>query len=278
VQADARWSFLRFISSAENDGFQDAGGEVLRGSQSMVFGDGGLVALRFEDVRIPAKAYVVLAQIQFQKKLGSFVPTSGDIWGELSADSAPFDLLPMALGARPGTTTRVQWQLGGWSMTSPRDFQSATSDIGPVVREITSLPGWTPGNAMSFFFSLTGDRLVETYESGPARAAALQVTYIDPHGLAERLAARAPVIGPRNGFSHAISFDWPAEAALPTLGLSYQIEGSSDLAEWEPVEPLEMTFGFTRTDGYRRATAIIAPEDLQLEQDYFLRIRISQAL
>ena len=48
--------------------------------------------------------------------------------------------------------------------------------------------------------------MVETYESGPARAAALRVTYIDPSELAERIARRGLEIGPRNGFPYAISF------------------------------------------------------------------------
>jgi len=274
---DSHISLQTFVSSPGDDGRQDPAGEISLEQASIGLGGGGIIGLRFADVQIPPGAFVVRAQIQFQKVQGSFDLTAGEIWGDLSADSAPFSVAPLEFSERQATSSRVRWQAGGWTMTLPRDFQSDTTDLGPIVRELIALPGWSPGNAMSFFFSMSGNRIVQGYESAPPRAAALRMTYIDPEGLAEKIVRMGIEIAPRNGFAHAVSFRWPIDAAGESLGLSYQLEGSEDLRTWTDLEPLEVSSAFTGLDGFRSLSAILAPGDLAGRENYYLRLKVSQA-
>ncbi|MGI9239895.1 MAG: metallophosphoesterase, partial [Verrucomicrobiales bacterium] len=269
-------SIQKFVASSTDDGFENALGNVTLDQNSIDLGD-GLVGLRFPDVNLPADAFIVRAQIQFQKRIGSFVSASGEIWGDLAVDSAPFSDVLQSLSLRHPTNTRVPWQVGSWTMTRARDFQSETADLGGIIGELRAIPGWGPGKAMGFFFSMTGARQVETYESGPARAAALRLTYIEAGNVVDQIMGRGLQLAPLNGLPQAVSFSWPIDAAVEAFGLTFAIEISQDLLNWTPLVPSEVSSGFASLDGFRQMLAIIAPEDLIGKGKVYFRLRVSQA-
>ena len=168
-------------------------------------------------------------------------------------------------------------------MSNPRDAQSLTRDLRGVLNEVLAQPGWQAGNAISLFFTQSGVRTAEAFESGHARSASLVVSYIDPQGLGESLAASAPEVrvfedGNGNGLgSVELSFRWPIAEAAAAFGLSYEIEVSADLDSWSLAEPSGVVSGGIGSDGFQTLAVSIDPQLFAGQSEFYFRLRVFQS-
>ncbi|MFT5412474.1 MAG: hypothetical protein ACI9NC_005222, partial [Verrucomicrobiales bacterium] len=171
----------------------------------------------------------------------------------------------------------VDWRPSGWSLRNVRDYQSESPDLRSILTEVIQQPGWQSGNAVSFFFTQAVGRPARAYESGPAKAASFFVTYIDPAGLTERLASERLEITPAVGAGQQamVAFRFPVQVAADALGLWYQLEGSADLATWQPIAPQSVVASFADLAGYRKITLGIDQDIFQGRDQFYVRLRVS---
>ena len=113
-------------------------------------------ALRFTNVFIPEGALIKSAHIYWypHKDLDSDIRLLQDIYAEKAANSLPFNLSDNETG-RPDLRARTssvcsQYELDSWD----RNIEyKVPKDLKDLVQEIVNIPGWVPGNAMTFFFT-----------------------------------------------------------------------------------------------------------------------------
>lgn len=271
-------SYQVYVSSGQDDGVQREDTSMQLDEENLELGGlDRILGLRFADVTIPPEAFIVRAQVQFEKVFASFGLTNGAIWGELSLDSAALGLQPNDFGSRTKTASMVDWRPSGWSLRNVRDYQSESPDLRSILTEVIQQPGWQSGNAVSFFFTQAVGRPARAYESGPAKAASFFVTYIDPAGLTERLASERLEITPAVGAGQQamVAFRFPVQVAADALGLWYQLEGSADLATWQPIAPQSVVASFADLAGYRKITLGIDQDIFQGRDQFYVRLRVS---
>jgi len=124
-------------------------------------GDDQLIALRFEDVRIPRGASLQEAKLLVTN---SAVGGSDSVVWQMSAeqvdDSAPLSSASGSLSARKGSGTVVNWTVDSSTLnTTPASCGTGcteqrtktTNDIKSIIEEVTSRSGWCGGNAITIF-------------------------------------------------------------------------------------------------------------------------------
>ncbi len=169
------------ITSGANDAEEDDTGRVRLTSSDLelVFDrdSNQTVGLRFEGLNIPQGAAIVDAYIQFQVDETSTDATSLVIEGEARDDSPVFESTNGNLSSRPRTSQSVAWEVAPWNSNSERGPSQQTPNLFAVVEEIVGRAGWTPGNALSFLITGTGERVAESYNGSPAGAPMLHVEF-----------------------------------------------------------------------------------------------------
>ena len=244
-------SLHRYLAAGADDGVEAADGAVVLDGDALPIGSDGVVALRFADIRIPSGAYIHRARLQLFKAASSSVATRGEVRAELAPDSAALAGVPFEFSSRSKTVASVPWIVRTWSGSVQRDLNTLSPDLVPLVREVTGQAGWASGNAMTFFLEHEGgDRIAGSSDSGKANAATLTVTFVDPDGLGESVAAATPDLGRTPGGRYALSLRWPAEEIAAELGLSWTLEASSDLQRWSVVEPFGSSLEEVGDDGF----------------------------
>ena len=268
-------SIHRYPSSAADDGVERSDGTVTLDGETVQLGNGGVVGLRFRDVRLTPDLYLVRAYVQFQKAATpERMPTEGAIWAERVADSPPFTTAEDEFTSRPGTSF-IPWIVRTWSGPTVRDLNTITPDLRPIIRQVIDQPGWSRGNAMSFFFHHTGEgRTAGAFDGGKASAATLAVIHIDPVGLGGRLAEQAPSIERLFNGRYLLKMRWPEQQIVSDLGLSHQFESSPDLAEWDVIQPVHQGLTRVGADGFGELFAELSPGFG--EREYYFRVRIFQ--
>lgn len=132
------------------------------------------VGLRFQDIDIPRNAEILEANISLLSFRSPELQTGATnflINGELSPDANTFGNINL----RPLTSAAVTWiptdWVGGQTYTS--------TDLRTVVQEIVNQGAWNSGNSMAFRIATTGggERNIASYNSNPATAPRLSVTY-----------------------------------------------------------------------------------------------------
>ena len=139
------------------------------------------VGVRFQAIDIPVDATITAASIQFYAKTTDSSAASFTIKGELpsDADSNVFTTTDNDISSRTLTTTgNVTWVPDPWD-TVGEIYE--TSDITSIVSQmITTAAGWTSGADLGFVIETgTGTRSAESFDSNPALAPRLKVTYSD---------------------------------------------------------------------------------------------------
>ncbi len=172
--ADAAWPV---VSSSVRRGNADAlqrqdNGVVLMNTSDLDFSaadqDAEMastqVGLHFEDLAIPAGTTILSASIQFEAAAAAAGTAWVEIHAEHNADATAFSSTWFDLTNRPRTRSNVVWRPASWQAPGQLQF---TDDLGALVQEVVDLPGWQPGNGMSFFFEgLIGTRPVRSSEGG----------------------------------------------------------------------------------------------------------------
>lgn len=270
-------SRVQAIGSAADDGQEFADGTVDLSSDQLTFGADGIVGVRVVGIDLPEDIYLVRADIQFEAVEVDLFSSTGEIWGELSDDSPPFTGVTHDFSSRPRTRAVTRWTPGGWLLgNNGRSEQTSTADLSNIVSELTSRPQWQSGNAMSFFFSQSGRRTAAAYDAASFRGASLFFWYIEPSGLADRLASQNLTIRPLDDGDYRLAFRWPVRSVQNALGLSYVIEASRDLQDWEGVDPLGVVTNFLGEISYVELQVRIGSEELAGGRQ-FLRLKISQS-
>jgi len=268
-------SIVRFPLVGADDAREDADtGEVVLDELGIDLG-AGIAGFRFDDLRIPAEAYLVNASIWFESANASQAITEGSFWAELSPDSAPFVAVPNDLSSRDRTVFTASWNPGSWFRPHARDANTTSPIAVEFMREILALPGWESGNAMSFFATQSSPRVAEAVEVGRVHSAELSVVYIDPEGLVEQLGMEETEVGFSAG-RYLLGHRWPTPPAANQFGMSFVVERSSDMKTWEPTPLVNAGFGFQDISGFGRLVVELDPSAFEDEPRVYFRFRIFQ--
>lgn len=127
-----------------------------------------IVGLRFTGINIPKGRQIIEATITFTPYETSTGSCSLEILGEKTGYAEEFtttsDDLKNRLDVSP-TDAVVNWNsIPQWTAGTVHD--NSTIDVTTIVQEITSLGGWTEGNAMAFLITGTGKRNARAFDYG----------------------------------------------------------------------------------------------------------------
>jgi hypothetical protein len=122
------------------------------------------VGLRFTGITVPTGAVIQNAYIQLQTDEVSADPTNLTVKGEASDNAVPFAAVNFNVTSRPVTTASVGWSPAAWNLVSERGVAQRTPNLGPVLQELVSRPGWSSGNAVVLVITGAGRRVAESFE------------------------------------------------------------------------------------------------------------------
>ncbi|MFN0200304.1 MAG: hypothetical protein ACKVTZ_02220, partial [Bacteroidia bacterium] len=137
------------------------------------------VGLRFTAMTIPQGAVITGAYLTFRAidpdnpnlNTGTFNLT---IQGQLAANAATFTTTNNDISSRALTTASTAWS-SSTAWVTGTDYNSPS--IVSTIQEIVNQGAWASGNAIAIIISGTGSRSSDSYNSSPATAAKLTVTY-----------------------------------------------------------------------------------------------------
>ncbi|HEU4419724.1 MAG TPA: hypothetical protein VFT55_12365, partial [Planctomycetota bacterium] len=171
---------LELAMTTGNDDVEQSSTKVDRSSKSLeMVMDGTMsqvVGLRFQGVTIPRGASISSAYVQFAAEKVTSTPARLRISGEASDNAAAFNPAH-SLSSRPATRADVTWAPAAWRIPHEEGPDQRTPNLKNIVQEVTSRPGWNPGNSMVLTITGTGCRTATSYEKRRASAAKLVVTY-----------------------------------------------------------------------------------------------------
>jgi hypothetical protein len=138
-----------------------------------------IVGLRYVDIGIPPLSTINSASVQFMVDEDDVEVTNVRIFGELSANSAPFTDAVNNLSNLTRTSNSVVWSnIPVWTGTGTVGPDQRTPDLSSIIQEIIDQPGWAAGNALSLLIfsepesDNTGERTAISFEEAndPANA------------------------------------------------------------------------------------------------------------
>jgi chitodextrinase len=135
------------------------------------------VGLRFPGVSISQGATILSAHLQFAVDEVSTGAASLQVRGELSENAARYTSANSDIGGRPTTSAVASWSPPDWTTVGSSGPAQRTGDLGALVQEIVSQPGWASGNALALVVTGSGTRTAESSKSGPAPV--LEIVYVD---------------------------------------------------------------------------------------------------
>ena len=158
----------------------DTGGGYSGGTQK--------VGLRFASMTIPAGANITSAYLTFRAVAPDPPMTNSDatnltIRGQLIANAPTFTTTVNNISGRTLTTAATAWVPASW--TTGTDYNSPS--IISVIQEIVNQGTWASGNAVAIIITGTGHRASQAYDTSPATAAKLVVTYNTNYDLSGRV-------------------------------------------------------------------------------------------
>jgi len=173
------------ISSSSDDAEQNiaTGAMNLTSTDLELTTDGSInqvVGLRFNNISIPAGAYVTNAFIQFTTD--DQAPFSGatslTIFGQSVANASTFTSTANNISSRTQTSNSVDWTPPIWTAEGLAVQAQRTSDISSIINEIIELSGWSSGNSLAFMIEGLGGRAGWSYDGSPSKAPILVFTYV----------------------------------------------------------------------------------------------------
>jgi hypothetical protein len=136
------------------------------------------IGLRFTALSIPPGSIITSAYLTF-RAVAADVPMSNaeatnlTIRGHLSPNAPTFPGTIGDISARALSASSVSWVPTAW--ITGTDIN--TPSILPVIQEIVGQGGWASGNAIAIIITGAGHRASQAYDTDPATAARLTVTY-----------------------------------------------------------------------------------------------------
>ncbi len=136
------------------------------------------VGLRFTGIAIPPGSTIVSAWIQLTADEVWADPTTLTIFGQDDDNPVSFAALAGNISSRPRTAASVAWSPPAWTAVGLAGPDQRTPDLGAVIQQIVSRPGWAGGSAMVFVITGSGQRVAEAFEGGATLAPLLHVEYL----------------------------------------------------------------------------------------------------
>jgi hypothetical protein len=171
------------ITASGNDAEERADGTIDLTSSDLEFmhdnnfsQDQKLVAMRFS-AQIPRNATIHSASLQFTVDEASSGTATLLFSGEAADFAAALSSQSGDLSARAQTTAKVSWAPADWPAVGASGVAQKSPDLGAIVQEIVSRPGWAHGNTLVLFVSGTGRRVAESYDGSAGAAPVLTVHY-----------------------------------------------------------------------------------------------------
>ncbi|HKQ58760.1 MAG TPA: right-handed parallel beta-helix repeat-containing protein [Candidatus Eisenbacteria bacterium] len=172
-------SFLeRRVAVGSDDAEESATGAMDLGSSDLelVFdGSNQRVGMRFTNVTIPQGATIAGAWVQFETDEAKSEATSLLIQAQAADHATAFTTAPASISGRARTTASASWNPVPWSVVGEAGPNQRTPDLGALIQEVVSRPGWASGNAIAIIVTGTGRRTASAFEGRAAGAALLHV-------------------------------------------------------------------------------------------------------
>ena len=134
-----------------------------------------VVGIRFTDIRIPRRAQIKRAYLQFTADEVDTEQTDLMIYAELAANAKA--LTKANLSSRRKTSAAVKWSPEPWTVEGERSEKQRTADLSPVIQEVIAQPDWQVGNTLVFMISGSGKRVAESFDGDPRAAPLLYIEY-----------------------------------------------------------------------------------------------------
>jgi len=139
--------------------------------------DPQMVGLRFAGINLAKNKVIKKAYIEFEVD----EPTAADpcvlkIWSEDNDNPSTFTNTNNALTSRPKSSDFITWTVPAGYL-NVEDEKGNTPEITSLVQANLNRAGWAKGNAMAFYITGTGRRVVESYDGEAPAAAALVIEY-----------------------------------------------------------------------------------------------------
>lgn len=160
------------ISSGLNDAEYNVYGPNL-GSYDLDLGQKD-VAVRFENVAIPAGATITSATVVFTARRSRSSTTRTLISGINILPAVDFVQAGSGLDGSALTGANLNWTTQNWTAGDKIN----TPDLSALVQELVDTASWTEGYAMAFhFFGISGKQEAFSYERSQSRVARLEIDY-----------------------------------------------------------------------------------------------------
>jgi hypothetical protein len=159
----------------DNGAFAADGSDVWVGSTAVAAT--AFTGLRFTNITIPQGATITSARLELQSVSPQWLTTAFEFGMEAAANSAAFSTASRPsqrtlLAPRVAHQSDSQWLANTWYQLD---------ELAPLLQAVVNQPAWVPGNAVAVVVRGNGQawarKFAHAYESDPARAARLVVTY-----------------------------------------------------------------------------------------------------
>lgn len=183
----------RQISASSDDCYTYNGNMSLKGANIYICRDGYYAHsyVRFKNISIPPGSIIENAHLEVCAS-GTYGETLGFvIHGIKEPNTATFSTAIDA-DSRPLTDASISWILGFpypydpyWAANTWHGAPPDGPDLKTIIQEQINQAGWIPGNALAIRVDALNNNLVRSiwaYDSNPALAAKLVITYTPPSG------------------------------------------------------------------------------------------------
>lgn len=169
------------ISSGNDDAYEANDGTMNLTSTTIQLGQNNTAGLIFRNPGIPQGATILYAIAQFSAgAISTEIPSNEATTLMISADknssARVFSTFNNDITNRPMVSKRVQWEVDPWNV-GQRDAAQQTPDISILLQEIVDRASFSENSNIGIIISGTGNRVIQTHESGMEQAATLTVKY-----------------------------------------------------------------------------------------------------
>ena len=173
------------VSQSEDDADQSGATVNLANITPLVDAATEYFGFRFQNVAVPKSAVIEAAWLSLAVIASNDDPNH-TIYGHDADNSGVFTTDASNISGRSATTATATWTSAGMAGASTADMFFSTPELKTVVQEIVDRAGWASGNAMSLIIQGSADTArdlaVEMWDGDSARAAKLEIVYVNPAG------------------------------------------------------------------------------------------------
>ncbi|MEM6345944.1 MAG: Ig-like domain-containing protein, partial [Bacteroidota bacterium] len=141
-----------------------------------------VIGLHYSNLDIPQGSIIYEAYLQFVSAAGNqnYHIIDLEISGHASENAPIFSNVNSNLSSRARTSATVSWAPPVWTATNQVLPAQRTPDISSILQEIVDRPGWQSNNGLALLIEGEGGRAAHAYDSNPARAPQLFISYLAP--------------------------------------------------------------------------------------------------